>query len=491
MSKPALHIVPNHHDDVPVATDGVSGRVTPYLAGKRSVNWREISRDLLMLIIGVATISMGYATIVLASAAGAIDQAMSTFLSGVVYTAAIVSGFALLVSGRAGRYVPAAVMMAAATTVAIALQPSALGFASQSPLLLALFIAAMGGYAALVSRAGRSLLRQRGITALGKRRVAVYGATTFGISIHDHLETSATVDYVGMYDERKNSRLAQETPNTRCLEDLIAAIKKGEIDDVIIPLPDASPERVGDIVTKLSDYATDVWLCDRLPAGCQLIMPSKSPVTMPGAVLSIVHRRAIRDWGYIGKAAFDRGLALLLIGGLSPLLLTIAAIIKLDSSGPVFFRQRRHGFNGKVISVWKFRSMHTMDDGASVQQATAHDKRITRAGKFLRRSSLDELPQLFNIASGEMSFVGPRPHALAHNESYEKIINHYAGRNQVKPGLTGWAQVNGLRGETADPATMAARVRCDLWYIDNWSMLLDLKIMAMTPFYAMASKNAY
>jgi putative colanic acid biosynthesis UDP-glucose lipid carrier transferase len=169
----------------------------------------------------------------------------------------------------------------------------------------------------------------------------------------------------------------------------------------------------------------------------------------------------------------------------------IAAAIKLDSPGPVFFRQRRYGFNNDAIVVWKFRTMHHRpDDETVVPQATRNDPRVTRVGRFLRRTSLDELPQIFNVLTGEMSLVGPRPHAVAHNEQYAKIIDDYLSRHRVKPGITGWAQVNGLRGETDTPEKMRLRVQHDLYYIDNWSFLFDLKILALTPFAAI-NRNAY
>jgi putative colanic acid biosynthesis UDP-glucose lipid carrier transferase len=177
---------------------------------------------------------------------------------------------------------------------------------------------------------------------------------------------------------------------------------------------------------------------------------------------------------------------------LIPILALIALAIKLDSPGPVFFRQRRYGFNNNAIVVWKFRTMKAdmVRDDTVVPQATRNDPRVTRVGRFLRRTSLDELPQIFNVLRGEMSLVGPRPHAVAHNEQYAKIIDDYLSRHRVKPGITGWAQVNGLRGETDTPEKMRERVQFDLYYIDNWSFWLDLKIMALTPFAAI-NRNAY
>jgi Undecaprenyl-phosphate glucose phosphotransferase len=165
---------------------------------------------------------------------------------------------------------------------------------------------------------------------------------------------------------------------------------------------------------------------------------------------------------------------------LAPLIVVVAALIKIDSRGPILFRQTRDGFNGRPFKIWKFRTMAVLEDGAVIRQATKNDPRVTRFGRLLRRSNLDELPQLFNVIAGYMSLVGPRPHASAHNSEYEKFISSYASRYHVKPGLTGWAQVNGLRGETPTVDLMAKRVEFDLWYINNWSFWLDLRILFRT-----------
>ena len=167
---------------------------------------------------------------------------------------------------------------------------------------------------------------------------------------------------------------------------------------------------------------------------------------------------------------------------LAPLFIFIAILIKLDSKGPVIFRQRRNGFNSRQFVIFKFRSMTVQEDGASITQARRNDRRVTRVGQFLRQSSMDELPQLFNVLKGDMSLVGPRPHALAHDNEYKVLIAKYACRHHVKPGITGWAQVNGLRGETGRLEQMIDRVKLDLWYVDHWSMALDLSILLRTCF---------
>ena len=172
-------------------------------------------------------------------------------------------------------------------------------------------------------------------------------------------------------------------------------------------------------------------------------------------------------------------------------MLIIATAVKLTSKGPVIFKQKRYGLDGKQITVYKFRSMTTQDNGPVVKQATKNDSRLTKIGGFLRRSSLDELPQFINVFQGRMSIVGPRPHAVAHNEEYRKLITGYMLRHKVKPGITGWAQVNGLRGETETVNKMVNRVEYDLDYIQRWSVWFDIKIIFMTVFGGLTNKNAY
>jgi exopolysaccharide biosynthesis polyprenyl glycosylphosphotransferase len=190
------------------------------------------------------------------------------------------------------------------------------------------------------------------------------------------------------------------------------------------------------------------------------------------------------------KRAFDiciAGLALLVF---SPLLLAVSFAVRLDSRGPVFFRQTRHGYNNEVIKVLKFRSMTTIEDGCHFKQAVKNDPRVTRVGRILRRTNIDELPQLVNVLLGEMSIVGPRPHPIALNEAFAEQISPLSRRHKVKPGITGWAQVHGHRGETDTIEKMGRRIECDLYYIDNWSFLLDIKIIVMTLFSRRAYINA-
>lgn len=203
-----------------------------------------------------------------------------------------------------------------------------------------------------------------------------------------------------------------------------------------------------------------------------------------------VQRAPLSPRDLIVKRLFDITLAGLALAIFSPLLLLTAVAIKLDSDGPVIFRQRRRGFNGREFAIYKFRTMTVLEDGSTVRQAQRDDARVTWLGRLLRASSIDELPQLINVLTGDMSLVGPRPHAVVHDDEYGKLIDNYMYRHHVKPGITGWAQIHGFRGET-DVALMAKRIQRDLWYINNWSLWLDLKIMARTCVEVLRGQNAY
>lgn len=216
------------------------------------------------------------------------------------------------------------------------------------------------------------------------------------------------------------------------------------------------------------------------------------PITNIGSTWTAVLKRTpLTHLELVAKRCFDLVVTTAALVTLLPSMLVTAALIKLDSRGPVFFRQRRNGFNGQTFDIIKFRTMHVLEDGPAIRQATRNDPRVTRLGRWLRRSSIDELPQLFNVIRGDMSLVGPRPHATSHNSEYEKLIANYAYRHHVKPGLTGWAQVNGYRGETRHIEQMRLRVEHDLWYINNWSPWLDLRIVLQTIVVALRQTAAY
>jgi exopolysaccharide biosynthesis polyprenyl glycosylphosphotransferase len=191
------------------------------------------------------------------------------------------------------------------------------------------------------------------------------------------------------------------------------------------------------------------------------------------------------------KRGFDTIAASVGLLAISPMLLIVALIIKFDSPGPIFFRQLRTGYSGRTFRILKFRTMKVLEDGDVIVQAKKNDSRVTRSGRWLRRSSIDELPQLLNVLWGDMSLVGPRPHALAHDVEYDKLIDRYGLRFRVKPGMTGWAQVNGFRGETGAVEMMTSRIDCDLWYISNWSLMLDIRTLIKTFGALLEPRNAY
>jgi exopolysaccharide biosynthesis polyprenyl glycosylphosphotransferase len=208
-------------------------------------------------------------------------------------------------------------------------------------------------------------------------------------------------------------------------------------------------------------------------------------------IVTVANHRIDVQTGWL-KRCEDLAIGSCMLVALAPLLVAVAILVRLDSRGPVLFRQKRLGFNNQIFEVYKFRSMtvdRPADDGAV--QATKSDKRITRVGRFIRRTSLDELPQLFNVIEGTMSLVGPRPHALPHNHQFGDIVDEYFARHNVKPGITGWAQIHGFRGETDVPEKMSNRVRCDIHYIQNWSILLDMKIIVLTALRVWSQKTAY
>ena len=194
---------------------------------------------------------------------------------------------------------------------------------------------------------------------------------------------------------------------------------------------------------------------------------------------------------YVLKRMFDIVFSLCVLSVIAIPMLVIAAIVKITSPGPAIFKQLRYGLDGRSIEVWKFRSMSTMDNGSEVKQATKGDARITPVGAFIRKTSLDELPQFINVLQGSMSVVGPRPHAVAHNEQYRKLIPYYMLRHKVKPGITGWAQINGYRGETDTLDKMSGRVDYDLDYIRHWSLWMDIKIILLTLFKGFTGKNVH
>ena len=333
------------------------------------------------------------------------------------------------------------------------------------------------------------------LTAAGRfdTRVAVFGAGIIARRVHDHLlDPKLGLRFVGVYDDRKGQdRLNPEglVVDGR-LEDLIEAGRAGKIDQIIIALPQAADRRVADIAKKLEQLPISLHVVTHIASDLVDVTPGHTVSSLGPVGLLDVKSTPLADWAPLLKKVEDYGLGLVLLVIAAPILLLCSIAIKLDSPGPVLFRQRRRGLNQKVIEVLKFRTMNVMEDGAEVRQATADDKRVTRVGRFLRRTSLDELPQLINVLKGEMSLVGPRPHALVHDEHWDEMLERYANRHQVKPGITGFAQVMGWRGETETTEKMKSRVEHDLAYIANWSLGRDLRILIQTVRAVVRGNNA-
>ncbi len=333
--------------------------------------------------------------------------------------------------------------------------------------------------ATLAALVRRGYFRQR-VAILGDRQDCRDFADTLGYTGYE---------IVGIFDGANDQ---DETSQLKVgLAGLIEYCRSNPVDFIVVMVPEIAQERIVSALDELGALATQVCLYTDL-VGRHL---RQANIRRLGSTNVIeIRKSALVGWNLCVKRVMDISIAGAALILLAPLLGFIALAVKLSSPGPVIFRQQRHGLNHQVINVLKFRSMSVLEDSASsrLKQATKNDTRITRVGRFLRRTSLDELPQFLNVFTGEMSLVGPRPHALIHNSKYGKIIERYANRHKVKPGITGWAQVNGWRGETGDPTKMENRIKFDLDYIDRWSAWLDLKIVFwLTGLALLKNENVY
>lgn len=272
------------------------------------------------------------------------------------------------------------------------------------------------------------------------------------------------------------------------LSQLVADAKMGSIDKIYVTLPMEEQGVINYILTELADstctvlLVPDIFICNILHSRTEVIN---------GLPIVSLYDTPLDGVNKLLKRVEDVLLSILILIFISPVLAAISFIIKMTSPGPILFKQMRYGLDGKAIEVWKFRTMNVMENGDTVIQAKKNDSRITTVGRFLRKTSLDELPQFINVVKGDMSIVGPRPHAVAHNEQYRKLIQGYMLRHKIKPGITGWAQINGLRGETDTLDKMEKRLEFDLEYIRRWGIFFDLKIIYLTIFKGFISKSAY
>jgi putative colanic acid biosysnthesis UDP-glucose lipid carrier transferase len=300
---------------------------------------------------------------------------------------------------------------------------------------------------------------------------------------------------VGIFDERK-TRVSSEVmgyPLLGNLDDLARLVRQGGIHKVVVALPWSAENRLTTIVERLRELPVPVYLAGDLIA---YRFAKRERRFWEKATLIELVPAPLSGWGAVLKSLSDKMLAVVLLILFSPIMGLIALAIRIDSHGPILFRQKRFGYNNKVVEVYKFRTMRhdrpsDIDPDIGIVQAVRDDPRVTRTGRLLRRTSLDELPQLVNVLKGEMSMVGPRPHPVGLDKKFEALIGGYHARHKVKPGITGWAQVNGLRGETATTEIMRARIEHDIYYVENWSLLLDIVILVRTAFVAWHQRNAY
>lgn len=328
-------------------------------------------------------------------------------------------------------------------------------------------------------------------------RVAIYGASSQGQKLAQYVRGNSklTISLVGFFDDRRDGRvpiLVDDLPVFGTSDDLIAMIRDGLIDQVIVALPWSAEQRIQQVVQKLALTPVRIRLAPDL---ANFAFAHRPLVLLGDLPVITLFERPISGTDAIVKRAEDIVFTSLILLFIWPVMLLAALAVKLDSPGPVFFRQPREGFNNQSFNVLKFRSMaHGDCQTADVDQATRGDSRITRTGRFIRATSIDELPQLINVLKGDMSLVGPRPHApstRAAGRPFHEVVQTYAARHKVKPGITGWAQVCGWRGETDTEAKLVKRLEHDLYYIENWSVTFDIYILFRTVFAVLFPKNAF
>ena len=330
------------------------------------------------------------------------------------------------------------------------------------------------------------------------RRTAIVGGGNIGDALAAALASQRDSDLsvVGMFDDRGDERSPSSPTGLTKLgtvDDLVEFARRTRIDLVLFSLPISAETRILQMLKKLWVLPVDI----RLSAHSnKLHFRPRSYSYLGNVPVLDVLDRPITDWDVVMKWLFDKIVGSIALVLAAPLMALVAIMIKLDSKGPVLFKQRRHGFNNEAIEVYKFRSLYTdKTDHTAAKSVTKDDPRVTRVGRFIRKTSIDELPQLFNVVfKGNLSLVGPRPHAVnqkIEDRRFDDAVDGYFARHRVKPGITGWAQINGWRGEVTNPETIQRRVEHDLYYIENWSLLLDAYIVAMTPLSLLKTDKAY
>lgn len=329
-------------------------------------------------------------------------------------------------------------------------------------------------------------------SGMNTRSAIIIGATHTGYDMAEQMirNEHLGIHFMGMYDDRPSDRLEGEQPHDikGSIDDAIDMAKRHQVDYIYIALPTAAENRIRAILEKCSDTTANVYL---IPNFFMYSLLNSRWQTVGNVQALSIYDTPFQGSSDVLKRIEDVVVSSIILAFLALPMLAIAAAVKLTSPGPAIFKQKRYGLDGKEITVYKFRSMTTQDNGTDVKQATKNDPRVTKLGAFLRKTSLDELPQFINVLQGRMSIVGPRPHAVAHNEQYRKLITGYMLRHKIRPGITGWAQVNGLRGETETVNKMAKRVEYDLDYMHRWSVWFDLKIIAKTVLGGFSGNNVY
>jgi Undecaprenyl-phosphate glucose phosphotransferase len=328
------------------------------------------------------------------------------------------------------------------------------------------------------------------------RRAVLFGGGKPAEDLIEAIRAShdSDVTIVGIFDDRNDDRSPAIVAGLRKLgnaDQLVDFVRRMRTDLLIVTLPLTAEARLLEVLKRLWILPVDI----RLSAYTQKLRYRPRAYSYVGNIpLVDVFDKPLSDWGQVAKFLEDGIISLLALILVSPIMLLIALAIKLDSKGPVFFKQKRYGFNNELIEVYKFRSMYTDPDANATTLVSKNDSRVTRVGRFIRKTSLDELPQLLNVLRGELSLVGPRPHAThakAADALYTDVVEGYFARHKVKPGITGWAQINGWRGETDTAEKIERRVEHDLYYIENWSLFFDLYILVRTPIALLKTENAY
>ncbi len=470
---------------------------------------RSASSISLPVVVGLVRI----ADLMLLGLAGSLSITLITWthgsaLQGPVESAAWVGALATnLGLAREGAYTQAA-LLSGITQVRLLTKPLLLGVACLIACLFVLYHGklpfrswplAWAGIGAVLIAAFRfplaHVMRRWSIGGRLARKIAIVGVSSFSQEFIERLRDDPDAYHIlGIYDDRRS-----RVPSTQAgitiqgtVADLVLRSREEKIDVIVIALPLSAIERIKAIMDQLSSTIADIVLTTDL-AGLHFSRAQFNGIGLNPVVT--VREAPLKDWQALKKAALDKTIGVLALLIFAPVMLLTAGLIKLDSPGPVLFRQPRMGFNNQTFLCYKFRSMRQdMTDLLADKQTTRDDPRVTRVGRIIRKLSIDELPQIFNVLNGTMSLVGPRPHAVntkAADRLFTEVVQQYATRHRVKPGITGWAQINGWRGETSTVEQIERRVACDLFYIENWSLRFDLKIMVKTVLREVYSHNAF